>query len=91
MTSTTRFPGKQSWKEFTETELQVIKKEREAAQQRGPLEIFADKEYGLICRACTKPNNLNQHFCTGCGFEIDKQWDIQQLPDNVFYQSVVQR
>lgn len=77
----TRF-SKNSWKEFTDADLKVIEEER-AVSKTNPVQIIEGKQYGIVCRACTKPNTLSVDFCTGCGFPATRE-DIIQLPDNVF-------
>jgi len=43
--------------------------------------------YGIICRACAKPNAPTVTFCTGCSFPAS-EWDLQRLPDNIFLELV---
>jgi hypothetical protein len=59
---------KKSWKEFGETELNQIEKER-----MNQIEINSKLDqkvgqWGKLCRACDKPNSLSTNFCTGCSF-----------------------
>jgi len=75
-----------AWKKSTPEQLQQIESAR-AEARANPIQMDPKGNYGLICRACTKPNNLNQTFCTGCGFPCVKE-DIQRLPDNTFLELV---
>jgi diadenosine tetraphosphate (Ap4A) HIT family hydrolase len=81
---TTRF-GKASWKDFTEEDLEVIRKEREVHHDviENIKKQYPNATYGLVCRACQKPNSIKVDFCTGCGFPCTPD-DIEKLPDNVF-------
>jgi diadenosine tetraphosphate (Ap4A) HIT family hydrolase len=86
MSTQCRF-GKESWKHFTQDDLVQIQRERAENEvklremlSRFPMNTF---QYGKVCPACTKPNNKDTPFCTGCGFELTSS-DIQKLPDNVF-------
>jgi hypothetical protein len=67
--NSTRF-GKGSWKEFTVDDLETIRKEREDHRDKiaALREQFPKAQYGVVCRACTKPNTLSIQYCTGCGF-----------------------
>lgn len=71
--------GRSHWKDFSKEELEVIEKERAEQKQKNETRD-SKKVYGVVCRACTKPNALTVNFCTGCGF-IATEDDIQQLPD----------
>lgn len=78
---------KDSWRDFSPEELQLIEKERADKGEKlkelllkFPIEKF---QYGKICPACTKPNNKDTEFCTGCSFPLTAD-DLEKLPDNVF-------
>lgn len=72
-----------AWKSFTPDQLAAIDDARAAVRAKGPLVMDPKGTYGLICRACTKPNSTNVTFCTGCSFPSTVE-DIQRLPDNIF-------
>jgi diadenosine tetraphosphate (Ap4A) HIT family hydrolase len=72
---------KDNWKEYTEEEYEIIKKERE--ENKKTFKKEEKVEYGLICRACLKPNRLGAKHCTSCYFDCD-EWDIQKIPSNIF-------
>jgi len=72
-----------AWKTFTPEKLAEIEKAREAVRAAGGVTVDAKGTYGIVCRACTKPNSVHVPFCTGCSFPATKE-DIQKLPDNVF-------
>jgi hypothetical protein len=65
----------------------AIDKARAETEAKGELKIDPKGTYGIICRACTKPNAPNATFCTGCSFPASK-WDLQRLPDNIFLEMV---
>lgn len=69
MTTKFRF-GKSHWKEFTEKEYEIIKKEREEQHKINLQPKDPKAMYGKLCRACDKPNSMNVTFCTGCSFQI---------------------
>jgi len=75
-----------AWKSFTKEKLAEIEKARAETEKKGPLDM-SKGTFGMVCRACTKPNALNVNFCTGCSFP-STQWDIQKLPDNIFLELV---
>lgn len=72
---------KPHWNEYTDTEHEIIRCERESNKSTFCKEEKC--EYGYICPACTKPNRLGAHYCTRCYFPHD-EWDIAKLPSNVF-------
>jgi hypothetical protein len=72
-----------AWKSFTPEQLAAIEEARAAVRAKGPLVMDPKGTYGLICRACTKPNSTNVTFCTGCSFPSTVE-DVQRLPDNIF-------
>ncbi|KAL0481096.1 histidine triad nucleotide-binding protein [Acrasis kona] len=88
MSNHTRF-GKSSWREFTADDLQVIEKEREKNKEHivQVKKAFPNAQYGLVCRACTKPNTASVDFCTGCSFPCTPD-DIEKLPDNIFLEMI---
>lgn len=84
--STFRF-GRSHWKDFTKDDLDIITKER-LDQNTKNLAKDEKKTYGIICRACTKPNTLTVNFCTGCGFAATED-DVQAMPENVFMDIII--
>jgi hypothetical protein len=76
-----------AWQSFTTEQLDAIEKARAEVRAKGPLVMDPKSTYGLICRACTKPNSTNVTFCTGCSFPSTAE-DIQQLPSNIFLELV---
>jgi hypothetical protein len=66
--------------DFSKEEIEIIEKER---KEKENVEQDSKKTYGIVCPACSKPNSISVHFCTGCSFPTTTK-DIQQLPDNVF-------
>jgi len=76
-----------AWKSFTADQLAAIEKARKDTEAKGDLKIDPKGTYGIVCRACTKPNAPNATFCTGCSFPATK-WDLLRLPDNVFLQVI---
>lgn len=73
------------WRSFTAQQLKAIEDTREEVKKKGREALRPDPKgtYGIICRACTKPNAPTATFCTGCSFPA-VEWDLQRLPDNVF-------
>lgn len=76
-----------AWKSFSAERLADIESARAMVRAQGPLVRDAKGTYGLICRACTKPNSVDVDFCTGCGFPSQPE-DVQRLPDNIFKELV---
>jgi len=72
-----------AWKSFTPDQLAAIETARAADRAKGPLVRDPKGTYGLICRACAKPNSVDVSFCTGCSFPSQPE-DVQRLPDNIF-------
>lgn len=69
------------WKEFSKEENDQIEKEREETKKSFKKED--GEEFGLICKACSKPNRLAAKNCTACVFDLHEH-DIVKLPKNVF-------
>eukprot|EP01080_Neovahlkampfia_damariscottae_P010228 gene10228-2648_t len=72
---------KDHWKDYTEKEYDIINQERE--ENKKTFKKEEKTEYGLLCRACDKPNRIGAKNCTRCYFECH-EWDIQKLPSNIF-------
>jgi diadenosine tetraphosphate (Ap4A) HIT family hydrolase len=79
--------GRSHWKDFTSDDLNVIEKERKSQHEKNETRDTT-KTYGIVCRACTKPNTLTVNFCTGCGFTATED-DVQALPENVFMDIII--
>ncbi len=77
--------NKQAWETLTQEQLDQIGRSRSEARARGHSALRPDPKatYGIVCRACTKPNSPVATFCTGCSFPAS-EWDLQRLPENVF-------
>ena len=54
-----------AWKSFSAAQLAAIEDARAIVRAQGPLVMDKQHTYGLICRACTKPNSPTVPFCTG--------------------------
>jgi len=76
-----------AWKSFSSEQLAAIEDARAVVRAKGALARDPKGTYGLICRACTKPNSVDVDFCTGCGFPSQPE-DVQRLPDNIFKELV---
>jgi hypothetical protein len=72
-----------AWKSFSVEQLAAIETARAADRSKGLLVKDPKGTYGLICRACAKPNSCDVSFCTGCSFPSQPE-DVQRLPDNIF-------
>jgi len=74
---------KNEWKNISAERMADIEKKRAEAKAKGPLVRDPKGTYGIVCRACIKPNTVTATFCTGCSFPC-VEWDIERLPDNIF-------
>jgi diadenosine tetraphosphate (Ap4A) HIT family hydrolase len=86
MASDTKNSSEPAWKSFSKEKLAEIDKARKEAEEKNQPQD-PKGTYGLVCRACSKPNAIHVTFCTGCSFPSSK-WDIQRLPDNIFLELV---
>jgi len=79
----------QPWRSFTPGQLAAIEAAREEVRKQGREALRPDPSatYGIVCRACSKPNAPTARFCTGCSFPCE-EWDLQRLPDNIFLELV---
>eukprot|EP01116_Phalansterium_solitarium_P008601 TRINITY_DN22538_c0_g1_i1.p1 TRINITY_DN22538_c0_g1~~TRINITY_DN22538_c0_g1_i1.p1 ORF type:complete len:356 (+),score=100.56 TRINITY_DN22538_c0_g1_i1:40-1107(+) len=74
---------KKHWKEFSQEDYDRIAQLRlEQKAKSAPRDPKAT--YKKLCRACDKPNALEVDFCTGCGFTLDEELDVQRQSDNIF-------
>eukprot|EP01112_Ceratiomyxa_fruticulosa_P016758 TRINITY_DN5105_c0_g1_i1.p1 TRINITY_DN5105_c0_g1~~TRINITY_DN5105_c0_g1_i1.p1 ORF type:complete len:239 (+),score=34.75 TRINITY_DN5105_c0_g1_i1:89-805(+) len=69
-------------------DLEHIERVRNEAK-KNPIFQKPGANYKLICPACQKPNSMITH-CSGCGFALS-EWDIQQVPDNIFWDVVLDK
>lgn len=77
------------WRALSPEQLALIEEARNLVKAKGRDALMPDPKgsYGIVCRACTKPNAPTVTFCTGCSFPAS-EWDIQRLPDNIFLELV---